>query len=326
MITRRKLVLALGLGTLAAPLPSLAQQQAKVRRIGFLEPLAQDSALYREFLQGMRELGYIEGTNIAIESRFADGKFERFPGFAAELVKLNVDVLVVATTPAIQAAQQATATIPIVMVSVGDPVGAGFVASLARPGGNITGMSVLTQDVSPKLLEMLKATVPKLSRIAVLVNPANSNTAVSLKNIQAAAQQMSVKILPLEARTPSDIENAFAAMARQRPSAVMAPGDPFFRLQARHIADLALRHRLPSAFSNSEITEAGALMSYGPRLAENYRRAAIYVDKILKGAKPGELPVEQPTTFYMVINMKTAKALGIKFPNSILVQATKVIE
>ena len=325
-MTRRKLLLAIGLGAFAAPFPALAQQPVKVWRIGFLDPLAPATDLYRAFLRGMQELGYVEGKNITIEARFADGKFELFPGFAAGLVKLNVDVLVVATTPATQAAQQATTTIPIVMVSVGDPVGAGFVASLARPGGNITGMSVLTQDVSPKLLEMLKAAVPKLSRIAVLTNPANSNTAVSLKNIQAAAQPMSLTILPFEARSPSDIESAFAAMARQRIGAVMAPGDPFFRLQAGQIGSLALRHKLPSAFSNSEITEAGALMSYGPRLAENYHRAAIYVDKILKGAKPGDLPVEQPTTFYMVINRKTAKALSITIPDTILLRADRVIE
>ena len=326
MISRRTLLVAIGLGPLLAPFPSLAQQSTKVWRIGFLDPLARDSDLYQAFLQGMRKLGYVEGKNFTIEARFADGDFERLPGFAAGLVQLNVDVLVTGTTPAIQAAQRATTTIPIVMAVVGDPVGGGFVASLARPGGNITGMSVLTQDVSPKLLEMLKDSVPKLSSIAVLMNPANANSVVSLKNIRAAAQKMNIPILAFEAQTPGDIDRAFAAIARKRASAVMAPGDPFFRLQARQIGSLALQYRLPSAFSNNEIVEAGALMSYGAKLAENYHRAAIYVDKILKGAKPSELPVEQLTRFYMVINRKTAKAIGLTIPESILFRADRVIE
>lgn len=212
------------------------------------------------------------------------------------------------------------------MVAIGNPVGDGLVASLSRPGGNITGLSNLATDISPKMLEMLKAVVPKLSHIAVVVNPANPQNALSLKNIQAAAQQVSVKILPIEARTPSEIEDAFTAMARQRSGAVIVLGGPFLRRQAPQIAGLALRHKLPSAFTNREMVEAGGLMSYGANIADSYWRAATYVDKILKGAKPAEIPVEQPTRVELVVNLKTAKALGIKFPQAILVQADNVIE
>ena len=326
MITRRRVVLAFGLGTLSAPLPSLAQPQAKLRRIGFLEPLAPASCPYREFLQAMRELGHIEGTNIAIEARFADGKHERFPALAEELVKLKVELIIAQSTPGVRAVQAATATIPIVMIAVADPVGSGFVASLARPGGNITGLTNISADTSPKLLEFLQAAVPKLSRIAVMVNPANSSTAVALNNIRAAAPQFGAKILPIEIRSANEIGSAFAEMARQRPDAVIGTGDPLFRLQARQIADLALRHKLPTASSNSALVEAGGLLSYGASIADMYRHAATYVDKILKGARPRDLPVEQPTKFELVVNMKTAKALGIKVPRLILLQATTLIE
>ena len=295
-------------------------------RIGFLDPGNRDSGLYGPFLGGMKELGYVERKNFAIEARFANGALERLPGLAKELADLKPDVILAQSTPGVRAVIATQTTAPIVMVAVGDPVGSGFVASLGRPGGNVTGMSILTSDVSPKLLEMLKTLIPKLARVAVLVNPANANSTVSLKNIQSAAQKMGLKILPVEAPVVGEIENAFAAIARQRPGAIVIPGDPLFRLNARQIAALALRYKLPLACTNIEIAEAGGLLSYGASLVDSYRRAATYVDKILKGAKPSDLPVEQSAKFELVINGKTAKALGIKIPQSLLITAEKVIE
>ena len=331
MAIRRRFVIALGLGALApfaslAPLAGFAQQPAKIPRVGFIEPLSKDSALYRAFLQGMRDLGYVEGRNLTMEARFADSKPERLPALADELVKLKVDIIVAMSTPAVYAAKQATTTIPIVMIAIADPVGSGFVANLARPGGNITGLSNVSADTSRQLLEMLKDAVPKLSRVAVMVNPANSSNGIQLKNINVVAPKMGVKILAVEARNAGEIESAFATMVRQRPDALIVVGDPTFRQQARQIADLALRHKLPTTSMNSALAEAGGLFGYGASISDTYRRAATYVDKILKGAKPGDLPVEQPTLFEFVFNKKTAKALGIKFSNTIQVQATRVIE
>ena len=331
MAIRRRFVIALGLGALApfaslAPLAGFAQQPAKIPRVGFIEPLSKDSALYRAFLQGMRDLGYVEGRNLTMEARFADSKPERLPALADELGKLKVDIIVAMSTPAVYAAKQATTTIPIVMIAIADPVGSGFVANLARPGGNITGLSNVSADTSRQLLEMLKDAVPKLSRVAVMVNPANSSNGIQLKNINVVAPKMGVKILAVEARNAGEIESAFATMVRQRPDALIVVGDPTFRQQARQIADLALRHKLPTTSMNSALAEAGGLFGYGASISDTYRRAATYVDKILKGAKPGDLPVEQPTLFEFVFNKKTAKALGIKFSNTIQVQATRVIE
>ena len=323
---RRRLLISLGAGALAAPFGLLAQQQPRIPRIGFLEPLARDSDHYRAFLRGLRELGYVEGKSIVIEARFADGNLERLPALAEELVKLKVDIIVTQSTPGVRAARQATTATPIVMIAIGDPVGSGFVKSLARPGGHITGLSNIASDISPKLLEMLKAAVPKLSRIAVLVNPANANHAITLKNIQAAAQQVSLKISHIEVRTPGDIESAFAAMAPQRPGAVIVLGDPFFRRQAPQIAGLALRYKLPSASTNRDMVEGGVLLSYGANIADSYWRAASYVDKILKGAKPAEIPVEQPTKIHLTINRKTAKALGLTIPEELLIRADEVIQ
>lgn len=258
------------------------------------------------------------------EFRWAMGKAERLPDLANELVALKPDVIVVPTTATARAVQQATATIPIVFVSVPDPVGSGFVKSLARPGGNITGLSNLTADTSPKQLELLLAIMPKLPRVAVLWNP--TNMSASLKNFQTAAQSVSVNVLSVEARTPAEIENAFGRMIRENVRALVVLSDALFFLQRRQIAELASKNEMPSVFATRENVEAGGLMSYGANLAENYRRAATYVDKILKSAKPGDLPVEQPRTFELVINMKTAKALGLKIPQSILLRADRVIE
>jgi len=274
----------------------------------------------------MRELGYVEGKNLVIEWRSADGKYERFPLLAAELVQLKVDVIVTVTTPATSAAQKATTTIPIVMGTTGDPVGNGFIKSLARPGGNITGLTSIVSDLGPKHMEMLLSMVPRLSRVAVLLNPDNLAHIGVLKNVQAAAQRTSLKILPVKARTPQEIENAFSLMTREHAGAVIVAGDGFLTQQRRQIAELAVKNRLPSITGIKEYPETGGLMSYGQNLADQYRRAAVYVDKILKGAKPGDLPVEQPTRLALVINRKTAKALGLTIPQSLLIMADKVIE
>jgi putative ABC transport system substrate-binding protein len=330
MTTRRKLLLALGAGAFAAPLASLAQQQGKAWRVGFLSarrrPASLDTDYYGAFPRGMRDLGYVEGKNLAIEWRFADGEYERLPGMAADLVQLKVDVIMALGAPAIVAAQKATTTIPIVVVTGVDPVDAGFVKSLARPGGNITGLSNLAGDISAKHLEMLLATMPTLARVAVLMNPANSSHAAFLKNVQYAAQKAGITILPVEAQTLQEIERAFSTMAREHVGAVIVALDPFFIQQGPQIAVQAGKHRLPSIFANREYAEAGGLMSYGQNQLDIYRRAATYVDKILKGAKAADLPIEQPTKFEFVINLKTAKALGITIPQSLLLRADEVIQ
>jgi putative ABC transport system substrate-binding protein len=327
---RRQLLIAFGASALGAPLASLAQQQTKIWRVGFLSPRSRptslDSDYFGAFPRGMRDLGYVEGRNLVIEWRFADGEYGRLPGLAAELVQMKVDVIVAVGTPSTQAAMKATTTIPIVIASQSDPVGSGLVKSLAHPGGNITGLSNIDGDIGPKHLEMLLSVVPKLPRVAVLMNPDNSSHATILRNLQAAAQRSRVAILPTEARTPKEIETAFSVMTREHAGAVIALSDPLFTQQRHQIAEQATRNRLPSASGNQEYAEAGGLLSYGQNRVELFRRAATYVDKILKGAKPADLPVEQPTKVELVINMKTAKALGIRIPQSILVRADRVIE
>jgi putative tryptophan/tyrosine transport system substrate-binding protein len=330
MNNRRKLVIALGAGAFTMPLVSPAQQQGKVWRVGFLaqrsRPASLDTDVYGAFPRGMRNLGYVEGKNLVIEWRFADGKIERLAGLAAELVRLKVDVIVAGATPSVQAAHQATNTIPIVLVAVPDPVGEGFVKSLSRPGGNITGLSSIVTEVSIKHLELLRTLVPKLSRVAVLINPLNPSDSLILEQINGVAYTTGVKVILVEANTASQIEACFGAMTRAHTGALIVAADELFYGQREQIAKLAVKNRLPTMSPNREMTQAGGLMSYGQDLVEHYLRAATYVDKILKGAKPGDLPVEQPTIFELVVNMKTAKALGLKIPNSILVQATKVIE
>jgi len=331
MNNRRKLVILLGAGALAAPLATLSQQQGKIWRVGFLAyatrpPSLSDSTHHGALQRGMRELGYVEGKNLVIEWRFADRKTERLPTLAAELVQQKVDVIVTSGRFATRAAQKATATIPIVMVSVGDPVGSGLIKSLARPGGNITGLSSMTDDIGSKRLQMLLDMVPKLSRVAVLVNPANPENIKALESIQAAAQKRGVKILRVEARTPQEIDNAFSLIRQQNAGALIVLFNLLFQEQRSQIAELAAKHRLPSMTADRIYAEAGCLMSYGNSFADQYRRAPTYVDKILKGAKPSDLPVEQPTTFELIINGKTAKALGLTIPQSLLISADKVIE
>ena len=273
----------------------------------------------------MRELGYIEGKNLVIEWRFADGMYERLPDLAAELVELNVDLIVADASPAIRAAQKATTTIPIVMGSTGDPVGSGFVKSLARPGGNITGLALMSSDVSAKLLDLLRTLVPQLSRVAVLVSPNSSTYRAILNNVQATAKTVGIEVLSEEAQTPLEIESGFARMVQSRAEALIVGVTPFFIQQQHQIVELAARHRLPSIAGNRSYAEAGGLMSYGQNIADNFRHAATYVDKILKGAKAGELPVEQPTTLEFVVNLRTAKALGLTVPQSLLLRADEVI-
>ena len=330
MMNRRKVLALLGLSLTAAPLAAFAQQPGKVWRVGFLAlrhvDFVDTDYYYGPFRQGMRELGYVEGRNLAIEWRSAEGKAERLPALAADLVQRNVDVIVTAGTPPTSAAQKATGTIPIVIANANDPVGSGLVKNLSHPGANITGLSSLAVDVSPKNLEIMLSLVPKLTQVAVLVNPANSGHAAILKSTQAAARKLNIKVLLAEARTPQEIERAFSLMAGERAGAVIIAIDAFFVQQGRQIADLAAKHRLPSMSGSREYVEAGGLVSYGQNLADNYRRAATYVDKILKGAKPGDLPIEQPATFELFINRKVAKALGITIPQSILVRADRVME
>ena len=317
------------LGTAAAlPLAAHAQQTAKLPRVGWLSPGSQtsDQNFLASFRDGLRELGWMVGQNIAIESRWADGKFERLPDLAAELVRLKVDVIVANVTQASLAAKRATTTIPIVMVGVGDPLGSSLVDSLARPSGNITGPSSMLAEASAKQLALLKETVPSASPVAVLWNPANPVwQASALKQTEAAARAMGLRLQLLEARGPDELESAFAAMTKERASALFVPADIIFVRYAQQMADLAARHRLPAMYGFREHVEAGGLMSYAASFSVMFRRAAAFVDKILKGAKPADLPVEQPTKFELVINIKTAKALGITIPQSVLQLADEVI-
>ena len=326
MISRRRVLLALAAAA-ATPLRALAQQRPpKIARIAYLD--ATSSVLWTQALRaGLRDLGYVEGKNITIEFRRAEGRYEELAAFAKELVQLKPDVIVAAATPAVQAAQRATRTIPIVMLLTGDPVRAGFISSLARPGGNITGLTNLNVDVSSKYLELLRAAVPKLARVAVLVNPANAvHKPVFLRNIQAAASGTGASTLPLEASTAGQIEAAFAAMTRDRADAVIVLPDGLFFAQSAHVAQLAAKSRLPTMFAYREFVEAGGLMSYGQNNVDQFRRAATYVDKILKGARPEELPVEQPTKIELVINLRTARTIGLALPQDLLLRADKVLE
>jgi len=330
MKNRRKLLIALGVGALAAPFAAFAQQQNKVWRVGFLgqrKVIDVDTDIYyRGFRPAMRELGYVEGKNLVIEWRFGDNTAERLPELAAELVNLKVDVIVAAASTSTSAARKATTTIPIVMVNAGDPIVQGFVKSLAHPGGNITGSSIMSGELGPKHLEMLLAMAPKLLRVAVLVQPANTSHVAILNEIEAAARKRNVKILRMAARTPLEIDQAFQTMVKDKAQGFIVATDPLFNRQVRQIAELAATHRLPAIAGASEYAAAGGLISYGASIADGFRRAATYVDKILKGAKPGDIPVEQPTKFELLINRKTAQTLGLTIPQTLLISADKVIE
>jgi len=321
------LAVVLALSLLAALFATEAQRAGKVARIGYLLGAAreQTSHLVKAFEDGLRDLGYVPGRNVVFEYRFADGKLERLPQLAQDLVRLKVDVIVTGSNPHVIAAKQATTTIPIVMVYVLDPVGAGLVANVSRPGGNVTGLS---QDVSAEIpgkrLALLKELVPKLSRVAVLVT--QPPQAATFKAMEAPARTLGMTVVRFDARGPGDLEGVFAAMTRARSDALVVLGGPVQFTMRTQVAQLALRHRLPSISGIIEDVEAGGLMSYGASLSDQWRRAAVYVDKILKGAQPGDLPVEQPTKFELVINLKTAKALGLTIPQTLLLQADHVIE
>ena len=328
-MNRRDTIRALvALGVATGPHTSFAQQPNKVWRVGFLSltPASLNAKNTDAFLKGMRDLGYVEGKNLVIEWRIADGNFERLPAMAAELVQLKVDVIVAVASAAIGAAQKATTTIPIVMATTGDPVGSGFVQSLARPGGNITGLSNMGGDTGAKDVDLLLSVLPKLSRVGLLVTPTSTTYRAILDSVQAGARKAGVKTLVAEASTPQEIENAFAMMAREKAEAVIVGAAPFLGLHRSQIAELAIRYRIPSIFGNRNYVEAGGLMSYGTKLTDSYLRAATYVDKILKGAKPGDLPVEQPVRLELVINLKTARAIDLTIPKAILLRAYEVIE
>ena len=316
-------------GILTVPLAAGAQRAGKMPRIGLLmsgSP-ATTAPFTDAFRQGLRELGYMEGKNIALEIRSAEGKRNPLPDIAAELVRLKVDVLVSGGGgSATRALSQATKTIPIVMTAGSDPVAAGFVTSLARPGGNITGLTIGGPELNGKRLELLKEAVPKLSRVAVLGNPDGATYGSQMTEIEGAARALGLKLQRVELRESSDLENVFSAMTRGRAGALLGLNSPEFSFHRRRIAELAVKNRLPAVYVDSEFANDGGLMSYGPHYADLYRRAATYVDKILKGAKPGDLPVEQPIKFELVINLKTAKQIGLTIPPNVLARADRVIK
>ena len=318
--------LTFALAVLVAPLAAEAQPlPGKTARIGYLSIRSGPSHLDEAFRQGMRDLGYVEGQNFAVEFRWADWKVARVQELAEELVRLKVDVIVsTGGIAAALAAKKATRTVPIVFTA-GDPVGSGLVESLGRPGGNVTGVDLLNIEINAKRLELLKEVVPLVSRVAVLTNPANPHSGRGLKDLEAAAGALKLKLQVLEARDPGKIEDAFVAMTKERASALLVLPDPMLLAQRERIVGLAAKHRLPGVYEFREFPEAGGLMSYGTSITDVYRRLATYVDKILKGAKPADLPIERPTTFELVINLKTAKTLGLTIPQSLQVRADHVI-
>jgi putative ABC transport system substrate-binding protein len=315
------LILFLITGSLAA-----AQQPGKVPRIAFLRPGTPPESLISAFRQGLLELGSVEGKNINIDYRFNEEKIEKLPDIAAELVRLNFDVIVTASTPAALAARKATPKIPIVFTEVGDPVGAGVVESLAHPGGNITGVSSLAPDLSGKRVELLKEVVPRITRLTVIRNPKNPTTAPKLKETEAAAMSFGLRLNVLEVRSPEELNDAFIALKKDRPDALAVLLDTVILDHRRRVAQLAAEARLPAIYEVRELVDAGGLMSYGTNFAERYHRAATFVDKILKGAKPADLPVEQPTKFEFIINLKAAKQIGLTIPPNVLARADKVIK
>jgi len=331
MSSRRQCITALAAFVLIAPLAALAQRPPpKVPRIGYLEasmPQNGSSRFLEDFRQGLRELGYVEGKNVVLDIRFAEGKLDRLPALADELVRLNVDVLVAVNSPSVKAAKQATQTIPIVMPLSSDPVGDGLVASLARPGGNITGLSVMSPELGAKRLQLLKETFPKLSRpVAVLWNPDYIGMAARFRQAQGAAPSVGLGVRSVEVRDSRELERAIENMDHERPDAMLVLADPLTLSQRLRIVEFAEQEKLPAMYEGSPFVDAGGLMSYGPNTDKVVSRAAIFVDKILKGAKPGDLPIEQPERFELVINLRTAKQLGIAIPQSILLQADRVIQ
>jgi putative ABC transport system substrate-binding protein len=327
-VNRRTFLGSLTLGIFGLAPAASAQQSGRQYRVGFLgnSTAALEATLVGAFRDGLRELGYVEGRNIVIEYRWAEGEYPRLPALIAELLALKVDVIVTAGTPAALAVKRATTSIPLVMVAVGDPVGTGIVPSLSHPGGNITGLSSISTEMDGKRLELLREVVPRVSHVAVLWNPASPLQVLAEKQTQAAAQVMRMKVLSLGVRTIEQIKDAFTTIAREEPDALLVLADRLFLYHRALIMDFATRHRLPGVHAYRELVEAGGLMSFGPSYAGMHRRAAYFVDRILKGAKPADLPVERPPTFELVINVKAAKALGVTIPPSVLLRATELIQ
>ena len=322
IIARREFITLLGGAAAAWPLAVSAQQPGKIPRIGIID----DSLHWNAFRHGLRDLGYLEGQNIAFDYAYGDGVPERLAEAAAALVRRPVDVIATFGTPASFAAKQATTTIPIVMISIGDPVRTGLVPSLARPGGNITGNTIVGPDVGAKRLQILKEVIPTVSRVAFLWNPDNASNVLQLEEIQAAAPTLGVTVIPVSVSPRIEFETAFAAMMKERPDAFAVTGEPFHQIRIAWIIDFMAKNRLPAVYQSSENVRAGALMSYGASQPDLFRRAAGYVHKILQGTKPADLPVEQPVKFELAVNLKTAKAIGLTLPPGILALADEVIE
>jgi len=326
---RRRTFIASTVSVLAAPLAVGAQPAARVYRIGYLgisPPNPTTASVEDAFLQGLRDHGYVEGKNLVIERRYAEGKVERLPDLAAELLRLNVELIVAPTTPAARAAKQVTTTTPIVTVMAGDPVAVGLVSSLARPGGNVTGLTGQASDWSGKQLQFLKEVVPDAARVGVLWNPTNPMFLPIFREFERAASALQIQIRSFEVRNTGDLDQTFSTVTRDRPDALVVFDDPVTFVNRRRIIDFAARTRLPANYASKWYVDDGGLMAYSPNLADLFRRSGTYIDKILKGAKPADLPVEQPTKFALVINLKTAKALGITIPPAVLARADEVIQ
>ena len=329
VISRRTLIAALAVGPLGGPVNVRAQQTGKIYRLGILGNVpvsdSQGARVWGALTQGLRDLGYVEGQNLIVDHRSTEGRSERLPRLVGELVRLKPDVIVVPNQANAVAAREMTNTIPIVAANF-DPLGSGLAASFARPGGNVTGLSLIAPEIVGKQLELLKEIVPRLTRVAILWSPANRSSLLLLEEGKRAARALGLQLQVVQAPRQEDLESAFASMSRERAGALLVLGDSMFILQRRRIADLAARSHLPAMYVLREHMDAGGLVFYGPSMVDNFRRAAVYVDKILRGAKPGDLPVEQPTKFELVINFKTAKMLGLTIPPSLLLQADQVIE
>jgi putative ABC transport system substrate-binding protein len=328
MRRRNLLVLLAGAATLGRPRPARAQHAERIYRVGFMgnSTAALEANLVGPFRKGLHELGYEEGRDLLIEYRWAEGDYSRFPALVAELIAAKVEVIVTAGTPASLAVKKSGTTIPLVMVAVGDPVGTGLVASLARPGGNATGLSSIAPDLEGKRLELLRDVVPNFSHVAVLWNPTNPFHTISLQHARDAAKVLHVKMLAVPVRTTEELGQGFAAILSERPDALLVLADRVFLHDRKSLIDFTLQHRLPGVYAYRELVDAGGLMSFGPDYAEMHRRAATYVDKILKGAKPADLPVAQPTRFSFILNLKAAKSLGLKISPMLLALADEVIE
>ena len=326
-VRRRQFLIAAG-ALLAAPVTGMAQQQGKIWRIGFLQGgnRPPNGLLPAAFREGLAALGYVEGASVAYEGRWADAKFERLPALAAELVQSRVDAILVTGWPAAQAVKRATSAIPIVTLAAGDAIESGLAASLSRPGGNLTGMSDAEAELSAKRLQLLKETVPKASRIAVMWNQDDLGMTLRYRKIDAAARSLAVNVQALGVREPDDFGVAFSAMTRERPDALFLVTDALTSLNRKRVIEFTATHRIPAMYEFSSYVDDGGLMSYGSNIEDSFRRAAYFVDRILKGVKPADLPMEQPTRYYLVVNLKTAKTLGLTIPQSVLLRADRVIE